>query len=68
MGLRNLGTLDLLFFVVGVAFLGLFAYLFLRSVLHLRLWLIAVLALIFSGLLLHFATLSVLASAMFLVF
>lgn len=41
--------------------LGLFTWLFLRRVLHFRAWFIAVLVL-GAGLLLHFATLSVLSS------
>jgi len=49
--------------------LGLLALLVLRNVLHLRLWLIAVLYLVGCGLLLHFATLSmfILTSSIFVV-
>jgi len=46
----------MLFFLVGVAILGLLALLFLKHVLHFRTWFIALLF-IGLGLVLHFATL-----------
>jgi len=48
-----------MFFLLGVAVLGLLSYLFLKNVLHLRLWFIAVLFL-GVGLLLRFAVLRML--------
>ena len=58
-----------LLFLFALPISGLFAYLFLRSVLHFRTWFIAVLF-IAVGLVLHFATLSVLmlACGLFVVF
>lgn len=63
LGLQRMVDVDLdslLFFLVGVAILGWMALLFLRNVLHLRLWFIAVLSVCAVGLLLHFAVLSTL--------
>lgn len=49
-----------MFFLLGVAVLGLLSYLFLKNVLHLRLWFIAVLSIRAVGLLLRFAVLRML--------